>query len=130
MAKTNIKLNNTMAVVKVTDTQTIDLDVDIKTTAETIAATGVVVNIIGMDFTGAAGSTITLVRNGITIATIAPEHSYQIKFEEFADNIQNTQDIVVTITGNANIWLKLRKVSGFISGNTVDQLGSHGTEAQ
>ena len=40
------------------------------------------------------------------------------------DTVNNTSDIVITITGKAQIYLELRKVSGYQTTYTPEQTGS------
>jgi hypothetical protein len=77
-----------------------------------------VVDITGFAFTGALDGVITIVRNNVTIAT-APAASSN--FIDLAgqllppDTTEHSFPIVVTITNQAELWLKLRKVSGYKS---------------
>ena len=74
------------------------------------------VNIVGACWTGAATSTITIVRGGVTILSIPADQPDNFNFEGlgFVDTVGNTADIVVTIAGGeAAVYLKLRKVAGY-----------------
>jgi hypothetical protein len=87
------------------------------------------VNIKGFDLHGETGSVITITRNGEVILTTAPEHVANQFFEEYTDNIQSDQDISVNISGSAQIYLKLRKESGYLVPlQNIDQNGPYGNE--
>ncbi len=83
-------------------------------TVATVAANPQV-NIIGFDIFGATGSTAIVSRNGEVILETAPEHIGNVFFEHYADNVQNDQNFVIQITGSAQLYLKLRKLSGYFT---------------
>ena len=120
MAKNILRLDEKKAVVKLTGsgvstTETVTLATDLLSTTQSVSGTPKV-NILGFMWLGAAAATITITRNGTTIATIS-DSSGQMDFMtgEFVENINNTSDIVVTIAGTAQIWMTLRKDSGYAS---------------
>lgn len=120
VVKTVLKKAHQEAVVKVAGTaaaSTISLASDLLHTNQALTAGGTpTVNIIGMHWVGATGSTITVVRGGVTIVSVAAESANNFDFQGlgFADTVGNTSDIVVTIGGGeAAIYLQLRKVAGY-----------------
>lgn len=132
-----LTVTNTKAIVKVIATSTIHLATDILVPAgpgsETVLTAPVpTVNILGVMWTGAAASTINVTRNSESILDIFAQAAQSLFFnqqnEGFVDNRQNTSDIVVTISGAAELYLLLRKVAGYKTSATIDQLGSHGVE--
>lgn len=97
-------------------TSTISLATDLLHTTEVVDGTPEV-NILGMHWTGATDGVATIVRNGLRIATLTGATSGEILFSdsEFVDNIANTSDIVITTTNQMEVWLLLRKQSGYSS---------------
>lgn len=117
MALTVLKNTNNEAVVKIAGigTETIDLQTTILAATQALSGDTQTVNIVGLQFTGLATSTITIVRNGVTIMSLSSEgHDYIELGAGYSDTIQNTSDIAVTIgTANAQCYLTLRKVGGY-----------------
>lgn len=118
MALTVLKNTNQETIIKVygVGTETIDLQTTIVAASQQVSGTQVV-NIAGLEYTGLAGSTITIVRNGVTITSLAAEGHDFIAYAAgsgFVDSIENTSDIAITIgTANAQCYITLRKVSGY-----------------
>lgn len=127
MALHTLRLTNNYAGIKANaaGTYTIDLDVTLKGTRETVSGIQVV-NIISATFSGEAASTITVTRNSVDILNITPSVAGTIDFKNtgMCDTVNNTSDIVITITGKAQIYLELRKVSGYQTTYTPEQTGS------
>ena len=75
------------------------------------------VNITGVTWTGAADGVATITRNSETIMTLQANAAGMIYFEGQSmppEGRQAASDISVAITGAAaEVWLKLRKVSGY-----------------
>lgn len=135
VTKTIVKNTQQEAIVKISGTaasSTIDISADLLAAKQALTAGGTVrVNIISAMVTGLLGSGITVVRNSVPILSFAPENSGKFNFEGegFVDSIENTQNIVVTISGaEAQIYLTLRKVSGFSSMIETAQFGSYDNE--
>lgn len=131
VAKTVLKKAHQEAVVKVAGTAaaaTISLASDILHTNQALTVGGTpTVNIVGMHWSGAIGSSITVVRNGVTILAIMAEQANNFDFEGlgFVDSVESTSDIVVTIAGaEAAIYLQLRKVAGY---DTKVETGLYGS---
>jgi hypothetical protein len=124
IVKTILKKTQTDVVIKLGgvsgDTATIDLDgADVVTSTEVAGAAGSqVVNVIGVSWTGNAEAQVTVTRNSKRIFTLPCGAPNQFDFDGQTmapDSTENTSDIVVafTGTGNAEVWLKLRKSSGY-----------------
>lgn len=130
VVKTILKKTAQEAVVKVAGSgaaATISLTDDLLPTTQALTVGGTpTVNIVGAHWTGATGSTITIVRNTVQVLTIAADQPTQFDFEGlgFVDTINNTSDIVVTIGGaEAQVYLILRKVDGYSSKVETAQFG-------
>jgi hypothetical protein len=117
MAKTVLKNTNQEAVVKIAGvgTETIDLQTDILAATQALDGETQSVNIIGIQFTGLATSTITIVRGGTTVTSFLAEGNEYVEFGAgYSETTSNTADIVVTIgTANAQAYITLRKVGGY-----------------
>jgi hypothetical protein len=119
-AKTVLRKTHQEAVVKVAGTaaaQTISLASDLLPTGQVLDGGTQTVNIVGATWTGAIGGVVTIARNSVTIMTLVGDNPGQIDLggqSMIPDTINNTSDIVVTISGaQAECWLKLRKVGGY-----------------
>jgi hypothetical protein len=98
-------------------------------TTETISLAGLVsvnqaldgatqtANIVGVTWTGQNATEITVARGGVTVMTLPSTGSATIDFGGQAlppESTNNTANIVVTIAGGVGeVWIKLRKVSGY-----------------
>lgn len=97
-------------------TSTIELATDLLHSTEVVSGTPTV-NIVGMHWTGEATGVATIVRNNLRIATLSGGSAGEILFSdsEFVENTANTSDIVITTTGQMEVWLLLRKQDGYSS---------------
>jgi hypothetical protein len=119
--KTVLKNTNQETVIKIAggagDTATIDLSVDLLASSQALDGATQTVNIAGYKWHGLSGSSITLTRNSVAIATIPADAPHDMDMAEgggFVDTEENTSDIVVTIGGAAaQLYLKVRKVGGY-----------------
>lgn len=114
-----VKFSNTAG----TASETFDLDVDALLSTEVIEGT-VKVNMTEVSWSGAAGSSFTLTRNSVQIFA-AGEHPATIIFSGYVDGINNTSDIVASLTGNVHVYLTLRKNSGFETKIETAQFGPY-----
>jgi hypothetical protein len=119
--KTILKKTYGEALVKVAGTaasETISLATDLLATNDSLLAGGTpTVNIAAVTWTGVPGGVITITRNSVIVMTLNAGASGFLDFggQIFPpDPIGNTSDIVVTISGGqAECWIRLRKVSGY-----------------
>lgn len=134
MAKTILRKTPHKCAVKVAGgagTDTITLATDLLHTTEVVSGTPTV-NIIGLHWTGTSDGVAVIARNGTTIATLLGSTAGELLFNdaEFVDNVNNTNDIAVTITGaHMEVWMLVRKASGYSSKIETAQLGSYDNES-
>ena len=131
MAKTILKKTESKVAVKLHGTglgETVSLATDCLASTEALTAGGTpTVNILSIHWAGASDSVITITRNSIVIATLSGGAPGELIFADtdFTDSVENTSNIVVTSTGIAQVWLLLRKVSGYSSKIETAQFGSY-----
>lgn len=116
MAKTIMKLTETLAIVKLSGaaTETITLNSDLLSTTQTVSGTPKV----GIGFIQwTTGGDVTITRNGVEIYKL-----YQNTGEfdlsgngGMLDSTQGTSNIVVTISTGGVVFLTLRKMEGYAS---------------
>lgn len=91
------------------------------------------VNIVGVTWTGTNATEITVTRNSVRILTLPAAGTSTIDMGGQAlppDTVQNTQDIVVAITGGqGECYLKLRKIGGFKTTIEPEQFGPYDNPA-
>lgn len=131
-AKTIMRKTHGEAVVKVAGTaaaETISLANDLLPTGQALDGDTQAVNIIGVTWTGASDGIVSIARNGVVVMTLQANAAGQMDFGGqmmIPDSINQTKDIVVTISGaQAECWLKLRKVSGYKTLIQPEQFGSY-----
>lgn len=122
ITKTILKKTQTDVVIKLSgvsgDTFTVDLNgADVVADTEVAGATQVV-NITGISWTGESTATVVVGRDGTRIFTLPCSAPSQWDFDGQtmpSESTKNTSDIDIgfTGTGNAEVWLKLRKSSGY-----------------
>jgi len=105
-------------------TSTFDLDVDALLSTEVIEGT-VKVNIIEIHWAGLASSHFHLERNSVKIFAAQGSDADQFIFSGFVDGVENTSDIVASLTGEIYVYVVLRKNSGFESKIETAQFGSY-----
>lgn len=133
MAKTILRKTPQKVAVKVAGgagADTIALATDLLHTTEVVDGTPAV-NILAFHWTGTADGVAVVSRNGTTIATLTGSSAGELLFNdsEFVDNVNNTNDIVVTITGtHMEVWMLLRKADGYTSKIETAQFGSYDNE--
>ena len=104
ITKTVLAKDNRKAIVRVTATGsnenvTIDIDSDLKLTNETITSSALKVAIQKIEYSCEAAKDITVVRNSVLVATVAPGAP---KIETSIQD-EGDQDIVVTFSGKGMI---------------------------
>lgn len=133
MAKTILRKTPHKVAVKVAGgagTDTITLATDLLHSTEVVDGTPAA-NILALHWTGTADGVAVIARNGTTIATLLGQTAGELLFNdaEFVDNINNTNDIAVTITGtHMEVWMLLRKADGYTSKIETAQFGSYDNE--
>lgn len=121
MAKTILKKTESKVAVKLHGDnigETINLATDCLASTEALTVDGTpTVNILTIHWTGAPDSVVTITRNSVVVATLPCAAAGELIFADtdFTDSIENTSNIVVTSTGVAQVWLVLRKISGYSS---------------
>ena len=135
VTKTVLKNTNQESVVKVAGTAaaaTIDISADLLASTQALDGATQTVNIIGLVWTGATDGIITITRNSVVITTLQANAAGMLYFDGqsmIPDTIQNTSDIVVTISGaQAECWIRLRKVGGFASKVETAVFGAYDNE--
>lgn len=91
------------------------------------------VNIVKFIATGLLTSGVTVVRNSVTVLAAAPENAISVDLtqDRISDNIQNTQNIVITTTGAASTgYLVLRKVAGWATKVETATYGAYDDETR
>jgi hypothetical protein len=119
MAKTILKKTPQKVAVKIHGsgvTENITLDTDLLHATETVVGTPAV-NIVGIHWTGAADGVATITRNNVRIATLLGQTAGELIFSdaEFVDSVENTSNIAVVTTNQMEVWLLLRKQTGYSS---------------
>lgn len=117
MAITLIKNTQQEAVVKVTATGTIDLQTTILGAFEVLDGDTQTVNIISVSWAIADSASAVIARNSVDVITLTTgADNLEFDGQTMApETTGNTSDIVVTIAGSAQVWLKLRKAGGYKS---------------
>jgi hypothetical protein len=89
------------------------------------------VNIVKLIASGLLTSGVLITRNGINILAAAPETAPVIDLTQngISDNLQNTQNIVITCSGSASTgYLVLRKLLGWDSEVEYEKYGAYDDE--
>lgn len=139
IAVTLLKNTDSEAVVKVAgnggDPVTIDLQTTILASTQALNGNTQTVTITGVRWQGEAGNAYAITRNSVRVLTLPTESADQINFdgqEMPPENTAATHDIVVTQTGTgyAELYLKLKKVSGYKSKVEYAEYGSYDDESR
>lgn len=133
MAKTILKKTPQKVAVKIHGsgvTETITLATDLLHASEVVDGTPTV-NVVGIHWTGAADGVATITRNDVRIATLLGATGGELLFAdaEFVDSVENTSNIAVATTNQMEVWLLLRKQSGYTSKIETAQFGSYDNPA-
>lgn len=136
VTKTLMKLTERDAVVKVAGSAgstTVQLTTELKCDNEFIDGTPRV-SICGVQWTGSTDSAITIVRNGVKIMTLNCGASGALEMNGqmmIPDDIEADANITVNITGDAaELWMRLRKISGYTSGYEAAVYGQYDDPAR
>ena len=137
VAKTVLKNTNQEAVIKVAGTAaaaTIDLQTDILASTQVLDGDTQRVNILSFNWSGGSDGIISITRNSIVIATLQANAAGMMYFDGqsmIPDSIENTSDIVVTISGaQCELWIKVRKVSGYATKVETATYGAYDDETR
>lgn len=127
LSKSIIKVSDTEAIVRIagkdTAAVTINIATDILSTNQTVSGTPTV-TITGVQWAGEPGAIYKVDRNGTRIVTPLADNGNFIDFMGTAfppENTNSTSNIDVTIVTAAGaavqgeLWLRLRKVSGYVT---------------
>lgn len=136
MAVTKSLLLNTHqeAVVKVAGSDaaaTIALATDILSHNQALDGATQDAAVMAVQWTGVSGGTIKITRNSVDIMNLQSAPAGQIAFDGQAmapEITESTSDIVVTITGTAECWIRLRKRSGYKPTVEYATFGAHDDE--
>jgi len=122
VVKTILKNTNQESIVKIAGTAaaaTITLGTDLVASTQAVDGATQTVNIIGLVWTGAAEGVIQITRNSVVVFTLQSNAAGALDFagqQMIPDTIENTQDVVVTISGaQAECWIRLRKIGGYVT---------------
>ena len=136
IVKTILKKTHQEAVVKVAGTAaagTISLASDLLPTGQALDGGTQTINIVGVTWTGAADGIVTITRNSVVVMTLQANAAGALEFNGqmmLPDTIENTSDVVVTISGaQAECWLRLRKVGGYKTTVEPEQFGIYDNPA-
>lgn len=117
MAKHILKKTNRKVAVKVAGSdvsETIALATDCKNTGETLLESQSV-EIVSVRWTGAPDATATITRDGNVILVLQANAAgdFDLADAEYQDSVNSGDDIVVTTTGEMQVYLLLRKAAGY-----------------
>jgi hypothetical protein len=137
VVKTVLKNVNQETVIKVAGTAaaaTIDLQSDILASTQELDGATQTVNIVGLIWTGAADGVVQISRNSVIIATLQANAAGALEFGGQAmipETIENTSDIVITISGaQAECWIRVKKVSGYKTKVEYNTYGAYEDETR
>lgn len=107
---------------------TIDLQTDLVDTNQTVSGATQTVTITGVRWNGELGNYFNVTRNDTRVLTLPTESADYIAFdgqEMPPENTAATSDIVISQTGSGQVelYLKLRKVSGYAPKVETAQFG-------
>lgn len=130
--KTIIKKTHQEAVVKVVGTGggsvTIDLSDDLLPTGQVLDGATQKASIVAVMWTGDTAGAIEITRGLLTVMNLQAAPAGQLFFDGQImppDNTGETDDISVTITGDAELWIRLRKTAGYKTTIEPEQFGPY-----
>lgn len=131
MAKRVLKQTETLAVVKVSGTgssDTITLNSDLLSSTMVVDGTPRVnIAYVQWNVSSAANDTITITRGGTPVLNLY-QNAGELDLSGnggYTDDTNNDQPLVCTITGTGNLYLTLRKVSGYKSKVETAEFGPY-----
>lgn len=121
MAKSVLKMTSGPCIVKISGTnvtETVTLATDLLDPSDIVLGTPVVdISYAQWNVSSGATDTIKVVRNGIDVLNLY-QNSGELDLSGnggYSDWTENTSDLVFTIVGTGNLFLSLRKRSGYAS---------------
>lgn len=137
VTKTVLKNTNNETIIKIAGTDggaTIDLQTDCLASTQALSGATQTVNIAGCQWVGLPNAVISIARNSTTVLSLPGGGADSIEFaagQGFVDTIQNTSDIIVTISGaEAQLYLTLRKVGGYATKVETAVYGAYDDETR
>lgn len=131
MAKVVLKNTSGQTIVKVSGTnvtETITLSVDLLHPQDIISGTPVVdIQYAQWNISPGAADTIRVIRNGVDVLNLF-QNAGELDLSGnggYSDWVENTQDLVCTIVGTGNLFISLRKRSGYASKIETAEYGSY-----
>lgn len=125
MAQAILKLTSQEAIIKVWPADgdqpgdnTIELADLVSHSQELDTENDQVVNIAGVTWVGESDATITVERGDETVLSLSCVGASELDFtgqDVPPDTVENTEDLKVTFTGVGQLYIKLRKVSGYLN---------------
>jgi hypothetical protein len=119
MTKAIIKQTQTLAVVKCSGTtmnETITLGTDLLLSNQTVLSPTVTITQVQWACSPGASDAITITRNGTVVLTLYQNGQFDFGGNGgFADNTGSANDIVITSVGTGQVYLTLRKATGYKS---------------
>lgn len=118
IAKHINKLNHIEGIIKIVNDAaapaaiTVDLDVDLLKSNETLTGVAPIVNISSIEASIADGVEVILTRGGTVVQTLF-ENTNNITNAYGADNQNNTSDVVFNFTGKGTLIVRFLKIKGF-----------------
>ena len=123
-----LKLTEREAVIKVggtSGTATINLSSDLVSDKE-VAREEQNVSIKQISWCGLPESTIVISRNSVKVASISASSANTLNFNAgFTESVESQSNITVTVSGEAQCWITLGKISGYSSKIEPAHFGSY-----
>lgn len=137
LTKSILRMTETETVVKIAGnggTTTIDLQTDLLDANQSLSGGTQTVNITAVRWQGENGNAFTISRNNVRVLTLPTEQGDYIAFdgqELPSENTAATFDIVIGQSGEgfAELYLKLRKVSGYAPKVETAVFGAYDNES-
>ena len=135
MSKRVIKLTNTLSVVKVWGTGTTDtitLATDLLSSAEIVSGTPKInISHVTWGVSPGASDQVTVTRNSVPVFNLYQNGQFDLSGNGgWAEDTENTSNIVVTFVGTGFIYLTLRKAGGFKSKVEPEYFGQYDNPEQ
>lgn len=87
------------------------------------------VNIVGVTWAGEDPGMIKVIRNNVTVMILMADAATFLDFEGqncYPESTENASNIEVQISkAECQVWLKLRKISGYVSSIEIADFGAH-----